>query len=229
MIRQRIAICDDCREDRSRINDVLRNCLKLEQLEIVEYENGYILLEHADRYDVIILDIDMLDMDGIEIKERLQWNSKSIIIFATSHEQRIKETHGLNVYGFVEKTALEDQLSYMIKKLEQAWTPHIILATDIDSRDVEYLSAENIYTMCYMIHGESRLIRTSLGELEDKLKECGFFLIHRSCLVNMEYIEKIKHDVVVMRSCELTVSVRKRKHFQEAYEQFCRKNARFSG
>ena len=223
----RIAICDDCREDRGRINDILRSCLKPGQVEIVEYENGCTLLEHANRYDVIILDIEMPDMDGIEVKERLQWKLKSIIIFVTSHEQRIKETHGLNVYGFVEKAALEKQLSYMIKKLIQAWTPHIMLASDIDSRDVEYLNAENIYTMCYMIHGESKLIRASLGELEGRLKECGFFLIHRSCLVNMRYIEKVKHDVVVMRSCELTISVQMRKLFQEAYEQFCRRNARF--
>lgn len=225
----RLAICDDCKEDRRRVQDILKNCLPGVQTEVVEYENGHTLLEHADRYDVIILDIEMPDMDGIEVKERLQWNSKSIIIFVTSHEQRVKETHGLNVYGFVEKSALEKQLSYMIKKLEQAWSPHIMLASDIDCRNVEYLSAENIYTMCYMINGESRLIRASLGELGDKLKECGFFMIHRSCLVNMRYIKKVKQDAVEMESCELSVSVRRRKHFQEVYEQFCRKNARFSG
>lgn len=146
----RLAICDDCREDRRRVQDILKNCLPGAQTEVVEYENGHTLLEHADRYDVIILDIEMPDMDGIEVKERLQWNSKSIIIFVTSHEQRVKETHGLNVYGFVEKSALEKQLSYMIKKLERAWSPHIMLASDIDCRNVEYLSAEkHLYDVLY--------------------------------------------------------------------------------
>lgn len=49
----RLAICDDCKEDRRRVQDILKNCLPGGQTEVVEYENGHTLLEHADRYDVL--------------------------------------------------------------------------------------------------------------------------------------------------------------------------------
>ncbi len=223
----RFAICDDCERDRKRIYDILRICFRGDQMEAVEFENGQTLLKYAEKYDVIILDIEMPGMSGIEIKEKLQWSTRSIIIFVTSHEQMSKETHGLNVYGFVEKSKLEKQLSHMLEKLKQAWIPHIILDSDIDSRDVEYICAENVYTLCHMVSGGTRLIRISLEDMENKLRDYDFFQIHRSYLVNLKHIEKMKQGVVVMRSGELPVSVRRRKQFQEVYEKFCRKNARF--
>ena len=225
----RIAICDDCEEDRKRVSDILRECFRGEGLEAVEYENGQTLLEHAERYDVIILDIEMPGISGIDVKDRLQWSVRSIIIFVTSHEQMSKETHGLNVYGFVEKSGLEKQLPDMLGKLKQAWTPHIMLDPDTDSREVEYICAENIYARCHMTSGETRLLRVSLEDMEGALRDCDFFQIHRSYLVNLRYIEGMKQGAVVMRSGELPVSVRRRKRFQEIYQQFCRKNARFGG
>lgn len=53
--------------------------------------------------DILILDIEMPKMSGIEIKQRLEGEDKPLIIFVTGYEEHMPEAFGRNVIGFLMK------------------------------------------------------------------------------------------------------------------------------
>ena len=60
------------------------------------------------RVDLLLLDIEMGDIDGITIKNRLgkQGNVKNIL-FVTNHAEVMQEAFGINVVGFLNKPVKE--------------------------------------------------------------------------------------------------------------------------
>ncbi len=111
----KIAICDDQSHD---CELVLNNLLKIEKLlacsfKIAQFYNGEDLLEDlkVNKYDVIILDILMGGIDGIEVATRLKVNKvDSYIIFVSSYDDRVKELFKLNVISFIDKPVEISQL-----------------------------------------------------------------------------------------------------------------------
>lgn len=58
-------------------------------------------------FDLLLLDIHMPDMDGIDFSKQ---NRAIKVIFVFNFDTRIKEAFGSNVYGYVSKSNLENEL-----------------------------------------------------------------------------------------------------------------------
>lgn len=97
-----IAICDDNANDR---NEMIRYCKqygakKNYDFILQEYERGEDLLENLNA-DILLLDIKMDGLDGIEIKNMLQHQkSRMGILFLSNYLEAIPEAFGRQVYGF---------------------------------------------------------------------------------------------------------------------------------
>ena len=80
----RIAICDDSLSDLTSINDILVNFLHSHSIEyeIELFDNGNSLLNSLISFDLILLDIEMNEKNGIEVAQEIRtYNSDSKIIF----------------------------------------------------------------------------------------------------------------------------------------------------
>ena len=83
----RIAICDDEIKDIKIIKELTVNLLDALQLtyEIEEFLDGSLLLDSVISFDIILLDIEMEKMNGIEVARKLRvYNRDSKIIFITN-------------------------------------------------------------------------------------------------------------------------------------------------
>ena len=81
--------------------------------------------------------------------------------------------------------------------------------------DIVYISAEDKYTMIYTRVGRIT-DRTSLAELEEMLREYGFFRIHRKYIVNMRYHREIsKGRLILSGGEELPISRRRESVYRE--------------
>lgn len=218
-----IGICDDEGIIRRELRRIC-NQLLVEQdvnCEIIEFQNGMELMNFPKHLEILILDIEMPEMGGIEVKNRLQRLKRDvIIIYVTSHDEMMREAFGFNVLGFVKKEYMQRDLPVMLISALEMVGNFVILRDDIDSREIAYIHTEQVYCRLFLIDGTEKVLRASLKELESKLADVGFIRAHRSYLVNLQYVEGIDDSMVYMLKQKIPISVRRRFKVQRAYETF---------
>ena len=108
-----IAVCDDIKMVRQGI---VAECERIrEQMEveynIFEYENIQELKQNLGNIDILLLDIEIGEDSGIDVKNYIEeMRLDIIIIFITSYDSYIKESFGINVLGFIDKNEVKEKL-----------------------------------------------------------------------------------------------------------------------
>ena len=226
----KIAVCDDEKVFRTflvrLISDYISN-LHFEYT-VDEYSGGEEYLKsNWQETDILILDIEMKEMNGIEVKDYLQQrNSKSKIAFVTGHEENMPEAFGENVMGFILKPVSVEKLHHILrvacsklrkaKLIEMEYNARPLV---LNSDDVYYIQAEDKYS--YINSGTNTFFSDKiLKHWEDELRECDFVRVHRSYLVNLAKIKKITEKVILEDDTEITISRSKKQELNERYRLF---------
>ena len=214
-----IGVCDDQAEERERICKVCEKVL--EQIkcpaETALYEDASFVLQADTKPDILILDIEMPEMSGIELKDELQHKEgTTYIIFVTDHEELIADAFGLHVLRFVQKENLEDKLPEALAQAVRMKRNNCIVHGTA-SEKILYINSLGNYIQIVTESGKQPLIRKSMKQLKKMLEGCPFIEIKRGCLVNVAKIEKIKSGIVVVGDERLEISKRKQAEVTHAY------------
>lgn len=165
-----IGICDDENVIRDKIEKICINETKkyCEDVVIQKYSDGREVLEKD--FDILILDIEMEDVDGIVVKNYFQKRKKdTIIIFVTSHNEMMSQAFGVNVMGFVAKSYLDNQLQVMLDGAMKR-VMNTVSIEGVDSRKVCYIQAEHIYNILHLENETEVSVRCSSADLEKMLE-----------------------------------------------------------
>lgn len=225
----KIGICDGSPEYSKKIYEICNEILFRWKYycEFAIYNDGIALYEEIDKLNLIILEIEMPGIDGIEIKDRLEKIKANVpIIFVSFHTERMPSAFGRNVCGFVDKAKMEYQLEACFIRVMNSLACYIILENGIDSRLVHYIKSERSYSDLYLVSGEKVITRTSLHEYEKLLCRVGFIRTHKSYLINMYHIEMIKNNQFIVGNQIIPISVRLQKKVISNFNMF--KSARFN-
>ena len=105
----KIALCDDEKIFR---DDIYRYIIKYNpDYEIREFPNGRALLNSREEFDIIFLDIEMPELNGMDTAAKLRnFSSDSIIIFLTSHIEKVQDAFKVRAFRFLTKPVQEDAL-----------------------------------------------------------------------------------------------------------------------
>ena len=222
-----IGICDDENVIRDKIEKICINETKkyCEDVVIQKYSDGREVLEKD--FDILILDIEMEDVDGIVVKNYFQKRKKdTIIIFVTSHNEMMSQAFGVNVMGFVAKSYLDNQLQVMLDGAMKR-VMNTVSIEGVDSRKVCYIQAEHIYNILHLENETEVSVRCSSADLEKMLEVVGFIRVHRTYIINMAYVDHIKDKTVLVNKREIPVSARLKSRLRKEYSRYCRDNARY--
>lgn len=222
-----IGICDDENVIRDKIEKICINETKkyCEDVVIQKYSDGREVLEKD--FDILILDIEMEDVDGIVVKNYFQKRKKdTIIIFVTSHNEMMSQAFGVNVMGFVAKSYLDNQLQVMLDGAMKR-VMNTVSIEGGDSRKVCYIQAEHIYNILHLENETEVSVRCSSTDLEKMLEVVGFIRVHRTYIINMAYVDHIKDKTVLVNKREIPVSARLKSRLRKEYSRYCRENARY--
>lgn len=174
-----------------------------------EAATGRAAIEQADKLqpDVILLDIRMPDMDGLEAARHLSGlECPPAIIFTTAFADHAVSAFEMNAVGYLLKPIRLERLVAAIKQssritrvqmasIDSANTPqtrkHICVKVRSDMQlvsvgDIRYFRAEHKY-VTLRTAGAEFLIEESLKSLEEEFGEC-FVRVHRSVLVAADFI-----------------------------------------
>ena len=209
----RIVIADDEAPARSRIRDLLEDCAATFALEVVgEAANGRVLIDLLQRTpaDVVLLDIRMPEMDGIEAAQHIQkLPDPPSVIFTTAYDAYALKAFELHAVDYLLKPIrlrrLHDALTRVrtITPLSldvlQQLTPEARRHLSVQERGrlvlvpvdkILFMRAELKYVTIRTAERE-HLLEESLTRLEQEFHE-KFVRIHRSCLVARDHIESFE-------------------------------------
>ncbi len=210
----KIAFCDDdpsVLKELSSLFDHYR-AERSYELEYVSYQSPLELIagfEKGLRWDVLLLDVMMPGQNGMELaKEIREYDNHVNIIFLTSSPEFAVQSYTVGAFFYQLKPIHEDSfyhvLDQVMKKCEQSYAQKIILKcksgiTAIVPEKIEYCEVIGHSLLLHMSNGAVLESVGKLNELEEKLSVFGGFLrVHRSFLVNMEYIQSISYRAVTL-------------------------------
>jgi DNA-binding LytR/AlgR family response regulator len=214
----RIAICDDNIADLSNMVSIINSYKALKSdMHIIEYTafNSALdlisALESGQQYDLLLLDILMPFMTGMEVaKEIRQFNQDIKIIFSTSSSEFAVESYSVGAYYYALKPIWKDKLFIILDKVlaemeSQADISFLIKGktglTRVCINKLEF--AEVIGRTIYYHLADGSVLEAigSMSELEKKLLPNPCFIKpHRSYIVNMEHIDTLSQKEIKMRS-----------------------------
>lgn len=175
--------------------------------------------------DLLITDIDMPDMDGIELVSQLR-HLNLPVIFVTAYEHYAIKAIKFSAIDYLLKPVNLDELKRAVETVLQKnnmeqqstaqrhlidhWPPQsfdtIVINTQerayvFRTDDIMQIEANNNYSQIYDVQGQTVLSTKRIQHYEDLLKEHGFFRSHRSYLINIKHIAQVdKEGQVLMRN-----------------------------
>jgi two-component system, LytTR family, response regulator AlgR len=205
----KIIIADDEAPARNRIRELLMDIANTQV--VAEAENGKQALELIQTYqpDLLLLDIRMPLMDGIEAASHIQkLASAPKIIFTTAYDSYAIKAFDLNAIDYLLKPIRLERLQTAINKAQALSATQLDALKPIASKrhhlsilergrvilvpieQVIYLRAEQKYTTVRTLEHEY-LLEESLIHLEAEFDE-HFIRLHRNCLVAKQFIESFE-------------------------------------
>jgi DNA-binding LytR/AlgR family response regulator len=232
-----IAICDDDPVALSIVSGGVKSFFSLKNLEVTvkTYPSALELeknLQHT-AFDLFLLDVMMPGMDGIEFGRKLRaGNDKRAIIYISSREDKVFESLETSPCAFVRKDCflqdLDKALNQYMKTIDVPSAEMFVVKTRTgifasNFYDIIYIESDGRYQyMCLKGKEEKIEILSKMEDLEKELTPKGFLRIHKGCLVNYRYIQRIDKDRITLSSGqELFISRLKVKKIQEQYFAFC--------
>lgn len=220
----KIIICDDVEEEGKELAALAGEYYK-GKAEIALCANGDELEKvlRKENVDVIFLDIEMPGENGIEIKDRLEAAKvESYIVFVTAHMNFMQEAFGKNVVGYIEKPPEKEKFYKVLMRIDNSESQNKTIEVEtilgeikkIQLDHIRYIEADRRYSFVH-IEDERILVCKGLNKWEEELKEEYFVRIHKSYLVNLRYVDKIKGRQVYMKNEEDKKKVRDGKNIKK--------------
>jgi two-component system, LytTR family, response regulator AlgR len=240
----KILIVDDEGLARERLSDLVIELFP--EATTIEASNGVDALEKINKVtpDIILLDIRMPGMDGLEVANHLlQLENKPAIVFTTAYQDHAISAFDANAVDYLLKPIRKERLKIAIerattvnqtklesvKNLEEGSSARTHLSATIQG-DIQLIAIENIYYLKadqkYVTAawpGGEILLDESLVSLEAEFSN-HFIRIHRNALVALNHIERLvktsegQHAIKLSdMPIELSVS---RRHYQEVKKRF---------
>lgn len=212
-------IVDDNALAREVVKELISQSSGLELL--AEFDSAEKALDFlaTNSVDLILMDVEMPNVSGIEFLRQLK--NRPIIIIISGHEKYAVYGYEFNVADYLVKPVAPERFAAAIDKVRnlvdaksQAWSiqnKDFIFIKDnsvlqrVNFSDILWLEAQGDYvklttnTKAFMIH-------TTLKSIEEKLPAQRFLKVHRSFVIAFDKIDKIEENILYINKKSIPVS-----------------------
>ncbi len=207
----RIAICDDEKTFLIKLRKEISEILNEPDYELMEFHSGEALLDayKEQKYDIIILDIEMNGINGLDTAREIRKSDCSVVIaFLTSYESFAVQGYEVKAERYILKqqpsNMYKEQLSSLFSeyRLRHKTFVYNNLNKAFSARlfDIQYFE---VYIRTIIVHvydGDNKIFNYygKLSELEESYTADGFVRVGKSYLVNISNIKHIDKDGIYM-------------------------------
>ena len=241
----RIGIVDDEKQERDQLKQALARfgAENGTELNVQEFDCAAVYLAAQDRdFDILFLDIDMPQMSGMELAEKIRETDQDVIlIFCTNLQQFALNGYSVGALGFIVKPiqwySFHMYMTRALKALQKragqkAAPPHIVVKDGtvmrlLDAAEIAYVEVRQhdlLYNLCGG-DGKTEIIknRGSMQELAAQLTPYGFVRCSASYLVNLRCITAVSRMNVYIGGAVLPIGRTYKDAFTEAFSRYMAK------
>lgn len=226
----RIAICDDEARGRERIQTLLEK--EFEQVQTREFDSGMKLLaavQEGYQPDILLLDIAMEGMNGMETARRIKELSDVILIFVTGVKEQVFQAFDVGAFHYLVKPVEEERLKEVLNRAMQEVQKHqsgpkfLLIKSGGAHRRIpveDILYVENNGRKVIVHTGKEKLeYYERMNHLEEVLGE-GFYRCHRGYLVAFSAISGYDNTSITVNTGD-KIYLAKQK-YSEFVKLYCR-------
>lgn len=206
-----IAICDDEKYYRNYVENFVREYLVKENVlfHIELFEDGTDFFkadENIQKFDIIFLDIEMKDMNGMETAYSIRKkNSEMDIVFITVMPDYVFEGYKVSAVRYIMKKEIEKSLpeclANILKKRKcsghKMEFPFVGGKRTVLLNDILYIESKS-HKLQFTRKGGILYMYGQINDLESKMTDYNFVRCHQSFLVNLEHIEQINNYLICL-------------------------------
>ena len=197
----RFAICDDDGDYAGYIDGLAAQWARQAgvELETERFPSAEaFLFRYAERkdFDVLLLDIEMTGMDGVELAKAVRRDDDGVqIVFVTGYTDYIAEGYEVSALHYLTKPVDRDKLFQVLNRaVGRLARNEPVLTMELPGETVRvplskirYIDVLHNYATVHAVRDYA--VKRSLGELEKEL-DSRFFRVGRSCIINLAYVQR---------------------------------------
>lgn len=215
-------ICDDEKGTCAQLEQILMDYVTVHgvKLETSVFFSGDTLIDHLDKAeapDILFLDIELPGVNGVAVGDhirRILENEQLFLVYISSKERYALQLFKNRPFDFLIKPLNEEKVLPVLDS--------ICRIVGKSNREFEYQNKGSVYRIPYkdILYFQSvgrkisiatsqgmRTFYSKLADIEERLPERLFLSIHKSYLVNMNYVQEYTYECVKMVNGDiLTIS-----------------------
>lgn len=232
-----IAICDDLPTEREKLLSLLEQSPI--ETACTQFGSGEELLEvfHPGVFDLLLMDIYMDEMTGVEAVRKIREMDENIpIAFTTTSTEHTLESYRLSVLKYLEKPVHQKEVDDLLRlvKLQKESAPRLAIqqngkAQKILLSELLYLEQKGHHVHLSLKNGKNIQLYGKLSNLLPQLEEQPFFCPHKSYCVNLAFVCGINAEYQCYQMTDgkyIPISRPNRAKAKKAYEDFLFARAR---
>lgn len=179
-------------------------------------------------YDIIFIDIDLVDVDGISLSKTIKANSQAIIVFISSKSNLVHKSMEVHPFFFIRKGFYDKDLSTFFKLFNDTIEDKEMIFLKYKSekiavflKNIIYIESKEHVMSFYMKNKVVYHDNRSLSLLSDVLPSTKFVRIHNAYIINLDYLNKYSNNKVILSNNSILPIGRKYKEqFNNQYMDY---------
>lgn len=216
----RIAICDDVFDARLSLRALLERLLEVRGVafQIYEFSSGEGLLSwiqnHRGEMDLVFLDIEMKQYNGMETAQRLRKSVEGLqIVFVTGYSDYVYDGYSVGALGYLLKPPKPQQLDDILTRAVTALyrdSDQMFVCRSHDTsyriprKEILYFASDRRQVLC-VTSARTYVFYGKLEEVKQQVDD-SFVRIHQRYLVHATAVERVDGSEVVILGQSLPIS-----------------------
>lgn len=158
------------------------------------------------RPDLLFLDIQMPELDGFQLLERIGIETVPAVVFVTAYGQHALRAFDVDAVDYLMKPFDDERFATTLRRVKSLlaqpaektaprYLRRLVIRTSsrillVKVEDIDWIEAADYYARVH-VGGKGYLIRQTMGDLEQALDPAMFFRLHRSGIVNLDKIREL--------------------------------------